>query len=249
MWRSERSSGSNFKTGKVAKRYQNNICLSPGKREFTNRKAGTNMHISEGVLSGPVLISGAALAAAGTAIGLKKLDYDHIAKAGILSAAFFVASLIHVPIGPSSAHLILNGLVGLLLGWAAFPAILVALVLQAMLFQFGGITALGVNTVIMALPAVIGYHLFAPWLSKGRKIALAAAFACGFLAVLTGAVLVGLALRFTEESFLEVATLVVSAHIPVMVIEGIITAFCVAFLQKVQPSMLPGYKAGIGELR
>jgi len=97
------------------------------------------MHISEGVLSGPVLVSGAALAAVGTAIGLKKLDYDHIAQAGILSAAFFVASLIHVPIGPSNAHLILNGLVGLLLGWAAFPVILVALVLQAMLFQFGGI--------------------------------------------------------------------------------------------------------------
>ena len=37
------------------------------------------MHISEGILSGPVLISGAALAAAGTAVGLKKLDYDRIA--------------------------------------------------------------------------------------------------------------------------------------------------------------------------
>ena len=95
------------------------------------------MHISEGVLSGPVLLSGAALAVAGTAIGLKKLDYDQVAKVGMLSAAFFVASLIHVPIGPSNAHLILNGLVGLLLGWAAFPAILVALVLQAVLFQFG----------------------------------------------------------------------------------------------------------------
>ena len=103
------------------------------------------MHISEGILSGPMLVSGAALAAAGTAIGLKKLDYDHIAKAGMLSAAFFVASLIHVPIGPSNAHLILNGLVGLLLGWAAFPAILVALVLQGAFFQFGGITTLGVK--------------------------------------------------------------------------------------------------------
>ena len=49
------------------------------------------MHISEGILSGPVLLSGAALAAAGTAMGLKKLDYDHIAKTGILAAAFFVA--------------------------------------------------------------------------------------------------------------------------------------------------------------
>ena len=47
------------------------------------------MHLSEGILSGPVLLSGAALAAAGTAVGLKQLDYDRIARTGILSAAFF----------------------------------------------------------------------------------------------------------------------------------------------------------------
>jgi cobalt/nickel transport system permease protein len=199
------------------------------------------MHISEGVLSGPVLISGGALAAAGTAVGLKKLDYDRIARAGILSAAFFVASLIHVPIGPSNAHLILNGLVGLLLGWAAFPAILVALVLQAVLFQFGGITALGVNTIIMALPAVICYLVFSRFLHKRPLVALSAAFACGFLSVLLGAVILGLALIFTEENFFEVSAIVIAAHIPVMIIEGVITAVCVSFLKKVQPAMLPGF--------
>ena len=198
------------------------------------------MHISEGILSGPVLISGAALAAAGTAVGLKKLDYDRIARAGILSAAFFVASLIHVPIGPANAHLILNGLVGLLLGWAAFPAILVALVLQAMLFQFGGITALGVNTIIMALPAVICYLVFSPFLHKRALVALSAAFAGGFLAVLFGAVILGLSLIFTEENFFEVSAIVIAAHIPVMIIEGVITAVCVSFLKKVHPEMLSG---------
>jgi len=198
------------------------------------------MHISEGVLSGPVLISGGALAAAGTAIGLKKLDYDRIAQAAILSAAFFVASLIHVPIGPSNAHLILNGLVGLLLGWAAFPAILVALVLQAMLFQFGGITALGVNTMTMALPAVICYLIFSRFLHKKPLLALSAAFACGFLSVLFGAVILGLALIFTEENFFAVTAVVIAGHIPVMIIEGVITAVCVSFLKKVQPAMLPG---------
>jgi cobalt/nickel transport system permease protein len=199
------------------------------------------MHISEGVLSGPVLIAGGALAAAGTAIGLKKLDYDRIAQAGILAAAFFVASLIHVPVGPSSAHLILNGLVGLLLGWASFPVILVALVLQAMLFQFGGITTLGVNTVIMALPAVIGYLVFNPFLHKeNATLALLASFACGFLSVFLSAIILGLALLFTEENFLEVSAIVIAAHIPIMIIEGIITASCVAFIRKVQPTMLPG---------
>ena len=197
------------------------------------------MHISEGVLSAPVLVSGGVLAAAGTAIGLKKIDYDHLARVGILSATFFVASLVHVPIGPSSVHLIMNGIVGLLLGWAAFPAILVALLLQAVFFQFGGITTLGVNTIIMALPAVICYYLFAPLLHKDRKYLLLAGFGCGFCAVLLGGVIVGLALMFTEENFLKVAMLVVTAHIPVMIIEGIVTAFCVAFLKKVQPAMLP----------
>ena len=197
------------------------------------------MHISEGVLSAPVLVSGGVLAAAGTAIGLKKIDYDHLAQVGILSATFFVASLVHVPIGPSSVHLIMNGIVGLLLGWAAFPAILVALLLQGVFFQFGGITTLGVNTIIMALPAVICYYLFAPLLHKDRKYLLLAGFGCGFCAVLFGGVVVGLALMFTEENFLKVAMLVVTAHIPVMIIEGIVTAFCVVFLKKVQPAMLP----------
>ena len=198
------------------------------------------MHISEGVLSGPVLISGGALAVAGTAIGLKKLDYDRIAQAGILSATFFVTSLIHVPIGPANAHLILNGLVGLLLGWAAFPTILVALVLQATLFQFGGITALGVNTIIMALPAVLCYFICSPFLHKKSSLALSAAFACGFLSVALSALILGLALVFTEENFFEVSAVVIAAHIPVMVIEGLVTAMCVAFLKKVQPNMLPG---------
>jgi cobalt/nickel transport system permease protein len=198
------------------------------------------VHISEGVLSWPILASGAALAAAGTAVGLKKLDYDRIAQAGILSASFFVASLIHVPIGPSSVHLILNGVVGLLLGWGAVPAIVVALFLQAVLFQYGGITTLGVNTVIMAGPAVICYLVFAPMISNKPRITFLAAFAVGFFSVLLGGIIVGLALMFTEKNFFEVAALVIAAHIPIMIIEGFVTAFCVSFLKKVQPSLLPG---------
>ena len=196
------------------------------------------MHISEGVLSAPVLISGAAMAAVGTGIGLKKLDYDQIAKAGMLSAVFFVASLVHVPIGPSNAHLILNGLVGLLLGWGAFPAILVALVLQAVFFQFGGITTLGVNTVIMALPAIICYLIFGRFVGQNSRTAAIAAFACGSLSVLLSGLFVALALIFTEENFLKVSAIIIAAHIPVMVIEGIVTALCVAFLRKVRPEML-----------
>ena len=126
------------------------------------------MHISEGVLSAPVLVTGAVLAAAGVAVGLKKIDYEKIPQVAVLSSAFFVASLIHVPIGPSSIHLIINGINGLLLGWLCFPSILVALSLQAILFQFGGITVLGINTVNMALPGVICYYLFNRLVSQKR---------------------------------------------------------------------------------
>jgi len=129
----------------------------------------------------------------------------------------------------------------LLLGWAAFPVILVALVLQAMLFQFGGITALGANTIIMALPAVICYLAFSPFLHRNSTLALLASFACGFLAVFLSAIILGLALLFTEENFLEVSAIVIAAHIPVMIIEGIITAICVSFIKKVQPAMLHGF--------
>ena len=196
------------------------------------------MHLSEGVLSGPVLLAGGVLTVAGTAVGLKKMDFDRIAQVGILSAAFFVASLIHVNIGPASVHLILNGLVGLLLGWAAFPAILVALVLQTLFFQYGGITTLGINTLNMALPAVLSYYLFNPLIRKKHAVASAAAFGCGFLSVLLAAVMLAGSLVFTEENFWEVALLAVSANLPVMIIEGIVAAFCIAFLKKVQPSML-----------
>jgi cobalt/nickel transport system permease protein len=135
----------------------------------------------------------------------------------------------------------MNGFVGLILGWAAFPAILVALALQAVFFQFGGITALGVNTVIMALPAVLCCVVFGRLIHWRPGVALAAAFACGFLAVLISGILVGVALMFTEERFFQVAAAVLAAHLPVMIIEGIVTALCVAFLRRVQPSMLPAY--------
>jgi len=197
------------------------------------------MHISEGVLSAPVLVSGAILTAAATAIGLKKIDYDRIPQVAIFSAAFFVASLIHIPIGPFSVHIILNGLLGLFLGWVAFPAILLGLVLQAALFQFGGLTTLGVNTVNMALPAVVCFYIFRSGVrSKKRAVSMTASFLCGFGAVFLGSLMVALSLVFTGEAFLTVAKLVVVAHLPVMVIEGLITALCVRFLKQVKPEML-----------
>jgi len=198
------------------------------------------MHISEGVLSGPVLASGALIAFAGTSIGLKKIDYDHIVHVAILASSFFVASLIHVNIGPASTHLILNGILGLLLGFAAFPAILTALLLQSVFFQYGGLTALGVNVVIMAVPAVLSHYLFLPFLGRSPRLTFVAGFLAGLLSILLSSLLLGAALWFTDQNFFEISLAIILANIPIMIIEGIVTGFCVAFLLKVYPEIIPG---------
>jgi len=130
---------------------------------------------------------------------------------------------------------------GVLLGFAAFPAILVALTLQAFLFQFGGITTLGVNTFNIAFPAVVCFYAFGHAVKhKNSVIALCSAFGCGFVAVLLSSIMVATSLVFVEESFVQVARLVVIAHLPVMIIEGVLTVFCVGFLGKVRPEILGG---------
>lgn len=196
------------------------------------------MHISEGVLSAPVILGGWALAATGVALGLRKLDDEHIMAVAIVSAAFFVASLIHVPLGPASVHLVLNGLMGALLGPAAFPAILVALLLQAMLFQYGGLVILGVNTFNMALPAVLCFYAFRPWLQRGGAWRSSAAFLCGALAVLLSGLLTAGALTLSGEAFRVTAQVILAAHLPVMAIEGTLTLLAVGFLAKARPEML-----------
>ena len=200
------------------------------------------MHISEGILSPSILIAGAAMTTAGVAVGLKSLKPQHIPKVGILSAAFFVASLVHVPIGPASVHLVLNGLLGLILGWQAFPAILVGLALQGLLFQYGGITTLGVNTLNMALPAVLCFYLFGWGVRGGVKapLIIVTTFACGGGAILLSGIMVGLSLVFTGEAFWPAAKVVIAAHIPVMIVEGALTVACAVFIKKVKPELLGG---------
>jgi cobalt/nickel transport system permease protein len=157
-----------------------------------------------------------------------------------MSAALFVASLVHVPIGVVSAHLILNGLAGLLLGWAVIPAAFVALLLQAILFQHGGLTTLGVNTAALALPGLAVFLLFGRALHSRGAWGYAAPFLAGALAAALSGVLVAAALLLSDETaFAKAAMAVLLAHLPTMIIEGVICSFCVAFLRTVKPQMLP----------
>lgn len=196
------------------------------------------MHIVDGALANPVVIGGAVAAAGGIAMGLRALDLDRIPTAGVLSASFFVASLIHVPIGPSSVHLILNGLAGLLLGWAAFPALFVGLLLQAVFFGFGGLTVLGVNTVNIALPAVIIGLLFRPLIGRGAPAAGAIwGGVGGALAIALTTAFVALTLALSGDEFIPAAKLVFFAHIPVMAIEALLTGFAVLLARRVKPEL------------
>jgi cobalt/nickel transport system permease protein len=137
---------------------------------------------------------------------------------------------------------VLNGLAGLLLGWAVFPAMAIALLLQAVLFGFGGLTTLGVNTATMALPGVVCYYLFCRGIrTLGTPWAAVMGFGAGSLAILLSSALLGVALITTGKAFWTVFSVVAVGHVPVLVIEGLITAFIVLFLRRVRPEILSPY--------
>ncbi|MFP4044079.1 MAG: cobalt transporter CbiM [Rhodosalinus sp.] len=201
------------------------------------------MHIVDGALANEVVIGGAVLAAGGIALGLNRLPLEKIPAAGVLSAAFFVASLIHVPIGPSSVHLILNGLAGLVLGWAAFPALFVGLLLQAVFFGFGGLTVLGINTLNIALPAVLAGLLFGPLIARASPLAGAVwAGIGGAFAIAATTLLVAVSLVLSGDAFVPAAQFVFLAHIPVMAVEALLSASAVYLARQVKPDLFDAIK-------
>jgi len=201
------------------------------------------MHIVDGALSNPVVIGGTVLAIGGLAMGLRQLTLERIPATGILSASFFVASLIHVPIGPSSVHLILNGLAGLVLGWAAFPALFVGLLLQTVFFGFGGLTVLGINALNIAGPAVLTWMIFGRMVERGSPTSSAIwAGVGGAFAIAGTTLMVAFSLMLTGDEFLPAAKLVFFAHIPVMIIEGLLTGAAVLLVRKVRPDLFAAAK-------
>lgn len=212
------------------------------------------MHIAEGILPLSVTIPSYAVTAAATAFCLHKIDKDgdpreHIPKAALLAAAFFTISTISIPVPPASVHLILGGLMGVMLGYYAIPAILVALFFQAVMFGHGGITTLGVNGIVLAIPALIASLFFS--LHKPKEdTPMSTSAIMGFAAGVIGAgISVGLFVMFLisfipahVDPVAERASTfaLAAAHIPVIIVEGIITAFIVVFLRRSNPSLLAG---------
>ena len=200
------------------------------------------MHLAEGVISSPAVLGGGLLAGCtGVAIGLKQLDETQAMRTAVLSSTFFVASLIHIPVFGVSIHLTLTGLLGIVLGWAAFPAVFVALVLQAVLFGFGGLTTLGLNTCIMALPAVAAHYVLRMLRVDPASPSMPlVAGGLGAFAIVLASILMAAILGTAGDAFTAVAWSVLAAHVPIVILEGMVTAAVVGFLQKVCPELLAG---------
>ncbi|MFH0730613.1 MAG: cobalt transporter CbiM [Pseudomonadota bacterium] len=196
------------------------------------------MHISDGVLPMSVTVGGYALSAALAAYSARRTRSADLPKVAVVTSAFFVASLIHVPFGPTSVHLILPGLVGAMLGPPAFLSIGLGLLLQSLLFQFGGITALGANALMMGIPALLCGWFFQALKGGSRTRQMTVGGLSGAFGTVLAAVILALLLASGGEDFFGVAKIALAAHVPVILIEGAITAFTVGFLGRVKPELL-----------
>ena len=118
------------------------------------------MHISDGVLSLEVTVVSTIVAFAFFVYSFRSLNNEKIVLASAFSALFFVASFIHIPFGPTQIHLMLLGFIGVFLGSVAIFSISLALILQALLLGFGGVSSIGVNVLIMGLASYLVYIIF-----------------------------------------------------------------------------------------
>jgi cobalt/nickel transport system permease protein len=195
------------------------------------------VHLSEGILSSPTLI-GATVASTPFLIkAFYGLSPEELPRIAAFSALFFIASFVHIPIGPASAHLLLSGLLGAILGIRAFAAIFIALLLQGLLFGYGGITTLGANALIIATPALMARGLFV--LSKRYpRVKHLFWFACGALPVGVSGILFAFILFWDNSAFVGAATFVGVVHVPMLIAEGIITLMMLRFLERTTPEVL-----------
>lgn len=197
------------------------------------------MHIADGVLSTPVAATTAAITAAALVYSVKGMKEEEIPKTSLMAGVFFAVSLISIPVGPSTIHPLFAGLLGVILGRRAPLAIFVGLLLQAVLFQHGGLTTLGANTLILVVPALLSYKLF--YAMGNRPVFLRGALVGGLSVMVTVAILVVL-LFLTDprfgEGLLSVINILVVGHLPLAGIEALVTGSALKLIQKAKPEML-----------
>lgn len=201
------------------------------------------VHISDGILLPAWLVGGFVAAVGLVWFGAWRIRDEEIPQVALMTAAFFVVSLIHVPAPATSVHLICNGLLGVMLGRRACLAIPLGLFLQAIIVHHGGISALGVNSCVMVLPALLAWAAFGALQPLSWTRQPWCLFPLGML-IGAGTVFVTAALNALvllwggQEDWRTLAVFVFLSHLPVAVIEGIVLGFTMSFLVRVKPALL-----------
>jgi cobalt/nickel transport system permease protein len=193
------------------------------------------VHVADGVLASEWLIGGFAVAGLLVLGSLLRIKADDIPRISVFAAAFFVASQVHLPLGVTSVHLLLNAVVGVVLRRFAPVAIAEGLLLQALLFGHGGLTTLGVNMVVMTAPAMLATGLY-PLLRKHTSFT---GLLIGTLAAtVTVCLNAGVLWLGGQEDWARLVRLVLLANVPVVVIEGLLTGVIVRYLELAKPDWL-----------
>ncbi len=218
------------------------------------------MHIPDGFLSLGVALVCWILAAVGVGLALwrsgKTLGERQVPLMGVLAAFIFAAQMLNFTVaGGTSGHLIGGTLAAILLGpWAGILTMTTVVAIQALLFQDGGLLAMGANIVNMALIAtLVGYGIYRGMmmLLKGRRRGL---FVAGFLAA-WGSVVVAAAACALELAFSGTSPLVIAlpamagVHALIGIGEGLITVGALAFVATARRDLLEAGTASSGGLR
>ena len=208
-------------------------------------------HIPDGLLSAPVL-AGAALASAGAlAVAARRSRHElRDRQAPILGAAtafVFAAQMFNFPLGAgTSAHLLGGVLIAVVVGpWAAMLALFAVVLVQALLFQDGGIAALGVNTLNLSVIGAGGGYLVYRWqlglTGAGPRRRLAAAGVAAFVAAAAIGLAVGLQLGLSGIVPLDTAVIAVGgAHLLVGLAEAGLTVGILAMVLRARPDLVAG---------
>lgn len=210
------------------------------------------MHIPDGFVSVPVAAATSVMSVAALSLAFKQAQETFGNRRapilGLTTAFIFAAQMINFPVaGGTSGHLLGGTLAAIVLGspWAATLSIATVLIIQAVLFADGGITALGANILNMAIVGVwVGWvltqtlqRLFGG--SQGR-LPLAAGIAAGVSVVVASvACAIELALSGTAPVAIVLPAMT-GIHILIGIGEGLITAGVFTYLIKARPDLLPG---------
>jgi cobalt/nickel transport system permease protein len=189
------------------------------------------VHIADGVLPFPLIAASWVVLVLLVLWAWRDLNEYTIPKVGLFTAALFVASQIHIRIGPGSVHLLLTGIAGIVLGRLAIVSVLVAVVFQALLFAHGGFSTIGVNALQLGWSAVI---VGLAWRAFAKPTAWWGAFAGGFACALSVAWYAAF-VWFGIPDSRNFVLLAIGWHVPIVVIEAIGTGIVVAYLAKVKP--------------